>query len=225
MDREKIVGWIQKLATKAMDPAVSPQEAESLQEKVAQLMAKYKISEMEATTPEEIEDHEMMREEIKFAQSGRMTWGYYLAWGIAPVFECEAVRKHNSQVMIFFGFPEDVKTVAFFFRFFQIQIIQFADKSEYTTVKDKNSYAQGMTKRLIYRISEAYRRAKEIVPSECLDLMVIKDAVVKRYREGEIGKTTNSKMRQNLNGSAYTKGYVDGDRVNIANPHLSHLKN
>jgi hypothetical protein len=225
MEREKVISWIQKLATKAMDPACSPGEANSLQEKVAQLMAKYKISEMEATTPEEIEDHEMMREEIKFAQTGRMTWGYYLAWGIAPVFECEAVRKHNSQVMMFFGFPDDVKTVAFFFRFFQIQIIDFADKSGFSTVKDKNSYALGMTKKLVTRIALAYKRAKEIVPSQCRDLIVVKEGAVKRYRENEIGRTINSRMNTNLNGDAYTKGYVDGDKVNIVNPNLDHLAN
>ena len=225
MDREQVVGWIQKLAAKAMDPAVSPAEGEALQEKVAQLMAKYKVSEMEATTPEEIEDHEMMREEIKFAQSGRMTWGFYLAWGIAPVFDCKAVKRSNSQVMLFFGYPEDVKTVAFFFRFFQIQIIEFADRSKYTTVKDKNSYAQGMVKRLVDRISKAYKRAKEIVPSDCRDLIIVKDEAVKKFMADEIGRVTNSHMRQNLNGSAYTRGYADGSRVNIVNPNLSHLKN
>ncbi len=225
MDREKVIGWIQKLATKAMDPACAPAEAESLQEKVAQLMAKYKISEMEATTPEEIEDHDMMREEIKFAQSGRMTWGYYLAWGIAPVFECEAIRKHKSQTMMFFGFPEDVKTVAFFFRFFQIQIIEFADRSKYTHVRDKNSYAQGMAKKLITRVAMAYKRAKEIVPSECRDLILVKEDAVKRYRQSEIGRTVNSRMRSNMNGSAYAHGYFDGDKVDIVNPNLDHLRN
>jgi len=225
MKREKVVSWIQKLAAKAMDPAVSPQEAEALQEKVAQLMAKYKISEMEATTPEEIADHDMMREEIKFAQSGQMTWGFHLAWGIAPVFECEAIRKWKSQVMMFFGFPEDVKTVAYFFRFFQIQIIEFADRSGYTTVKDKNSYAQGMAKKLITRIAQAYHRAKEIIPSDCRDLIIVKEDAVRKYRKREIGLTTKAKMSQNLNGSAYHKGYVDGDKVNIANPNLSHLQN
>jgi len=39
MDREKIVEWIQKLMNKAADPASSPAETNSLQEKVSQLMA------------------------------------------------------------------------------------------------------------------------------------------------------------------------------------------
>jgi hypothetical protein len=225
MDREKIVGWIQKLMNKAMDPASSPGETESLQEKVAQLMAKYKISEMEATTPEEIEDHEMMREEIKFAQKGRMTWGFYLAWGIAPIFECEAVKAGGTQKMMFFGFPDDVATVAFFFRWFQLQIIGFADESSYRTVKDKNSYAHGMVRKITARVSAAYKRAKEIVPSECRDLILVKEGAVENFRKREIGGVVSPRKRLNVNHKAYQKGYVDGDRVDIVNPHTDKLRN
>ena len=225
MEREKVVEWIQKLATKSMDPGVSPAEGAALQEKVAQLMAKYKISEMEATSEKEIEDHEMIQEEIKFAQSGRMTWGYMLAWGIAPVFECKAIRKHNSQVMMFFGYPDDVETVAFFFRYFQMQIIHFADESGYKTVRDKNSYAQGMVKKLVHRVFSAYQRAKEIVPSDCRALMVVKQGAVQKFVDKKIGRTVKSNLKHNIHSRAYTKGYVDGDKVNIVNPNLDHIKN
>jgi hypothetical protein len=225
MDREKVVGWIQKLMSKAMDPAVTPQEANALQEKVAQLMAKYKIDEMEATTVEEIDDHDMAREEVKFYQKGRMNWGFMLAWGIAPVFECQAVRKHKSQIMMFFGFPQDVEIVVYFFRFFQLEIIALTEKSGYRTVKDRNSYSNGMAKRLIQRINDTYKRAKEIIPSDCRELMVVKEQAVERYVKLEIGPVSNSRINTNWNGSAYAQGFRDGDRVNIVNPNLDKIRN
>jgi len=225
MDREKIVEWIQKLMNKAIDPASSPAETNSLQEKVAQLMAKYKISEMEATTPEEIQDHEMVREDIPFAQTGNMTWGFYLAWGIAPTFECEAIKSGSTKKMMFFGFPDDVETVAFFFRFFQLQIIDWADHSGFRTVKDKNSYAHGMVKKLNWRVSQVYKKAKEIIPSDCRALIIVKEQAVERFRKREIGGVRTNKASLNLNHKAYQKGYVDGDKVDIINPNIDKLRN
>jgi len=227
MNREKVVDWVQKLMAKAMDPNISEEEKDVFQEKVAQLMAKYKVSEMEATTPEEIKDHEMLTEEIKFYQGkGRMTWGYYLAWGIAPVFDCKAVKENSSSSkMFFFGFPEDVGTVAFFFRYFQLQIIQFADKSGLGTVKEKNSYAHGMSSKIVKRVTEAYKRAKEIIPSNCRDLIVIKEGAVEKYVDKEIGKTIPSRIRPSIDAHAWGKGYKDGDRVDIVNSNINKLRN
>ena len=225
MDREKIVGWIQKLMAKAIDPASSPAETNSLQEKVAQLMAKYKISEMEAVTPEEIQDHEMIREDVPFAQTGNMNWGFALAWGIAPTFDCEAIKSGSTKKMMFFGFPDDVETVVFFFRFFQLQIIHWADNSGFRTVKDKNSYAHGMVRKLNWRVGQVYKKAKDIIPSDCRDLIIVKEQAVERFRKREIGGVRTSKPFNNFNEKAYRKGYVDGDKVDIINPNLDHIRN
>ena len=126
--------------------------------------------------------------------------------------------------MMFFGFPEDVATVAFFFRYFQLQIIDFADASGYRTVKDKNSYAHGMVNKINFRVSKAYERAKEIVPSDCRDLIVVKEGAVKKFREKEIGRTVRSRMDPSLNHNAWRKGYVDGDRVDITNPDIGKIR-
>lgn len=225
MDRSKVVEWIQKLVAKAMDPACTPEEAESLQEKTAELMAKYKISEMEAVTPKEVENHEMLRENLTFAQGGNMNWGYFLAAGVAAVFECEVVRLGRTQKLSFFGFPDDVETVAFFFRYFQLQIIDFIDNSNLRTVKNKNSYAVGMTRRIVERINEAYVRAKAKMTSECRDLIVVKKDAVSTYVEKEIGKTHKANLSNNFNASAFTKGYIDGAKVDITNPNLDKLAN
>jgi len=225
MDREKIVEWIQKLMNKAADPASSPAETNSLQEKVSQLMAKYKISEMEAVTPEEIQDHEMVREDIPFAQTGNMNWGFTLAWGIAPIFDCQAIKSGATKKMMFFGFPDDVETVAFFFRFFQLQIIDWADNSGYRTVKDKNSYAHGMVKKINWRVGQVYKKAKEIIPSDCRALIIVKEQAVEQFRKKEIGGVRHAKAFNNFNQKAWGKGYVDGDRVDIINPNLNKLRN
>ena len=154
-----------------------------------------------------------------------MTWGYYLAWGIAPIFECEAIKEGGSQKMMFFGFPDDVATVAFFFRWFQLQIIDFADKSKFRTVKDKNSYAHGMVRKITSQVSAAYTRAKEIVPSDCRALMIVKEQAVEKFRKREIGGVRTSNRNLNLNHAAYGDGYADGDRVDIVNPHTNKLRN
>ena len=86
IERDKIVGWIQKLMAKAMDPASSPGETNSLQEKVAQLMAKYKISEMEATTPEDSKTSVQDAEFEELAVNDRA--GIYVAYD------------HRGQMMI-----------------------------------------------------------------------------------------------------------------------------
>jgi len=232
MDREKVIDWIQKLMTKAMDPGSTPAEQAALQEKVAHLMAKYKISEMEAVTPEEIKDHEMIREEARFYQGNQrgMNWGNYLAGGIAPIFECKSLRMTGTNRIMFFGYPQDVATVTFLFRHFQLQIVEFADRTNYTTVKDKNSYAHGMVLRITERVGAAYKRAKEIVPSSCRDLIVLKEGAVLSFRDKELAEmgmrlAGKSNHRPQMNGNAYTQGYVDGQRVDISNPYLDKLQN
>lgn len=217
MEREKIVEWVQMLMNKAADPASTEPERDSIQAKVEELMAKYKVSMMEATTPEKIKDHDMLREDVKFVVPGRAFWGFTLAASIAPVFECDVIRHGKSNKMTFLGYPEDVNTCVYFFRTFQMQIIFAVDETGYTTVKQKNSYAWGMVARISKRMTQAYERVKEIVPAETKDLIVLKEKEVSKFTESVFGKVGKGRASTaQIDSEAYLNGYNDGANVDIS---------
>lgn len=217
MERDKVVEWVQKLMTKAADPGATEGERDAAQQKATEFMVKYKVSMMEATTADEIKGHDMLREDINFAVPGRTSWGYHLAWAIAPVFECKALRLSGTKTMAFFGFPEDVKTSVYFYRTLQMQIIFAVDATSYDTVKTKNSYAEGMVDRIRERLAAAYKRMEEIVPATTMELMVVKKGAVKKFRESHFPKIKKNTLRPQIDPRAYTRGYYDGSKLDIAN--------
>ena len=217
MERSKIVEWVQKLMTKAADPASTEAERDSIQHKTEELMAKYKVTMMEATTPEKIKNHDMIKEDVKFVVPGRARWGLALASAIAPVFETDVIQHGSSKRLTFLGYPEDVETCTYFYRTFQMQIIFAVDATGYTTVKQKESYAQGMVSRIYKRMRETYTRVREIVPAETKELMVLKEKEVRKYTEevfGKIGKGYTSKAK--LDREAFMNGYNDGGKLDIS---------
>jgi hypothetical protein len=217
MERAKIVEWVQKLMTKAADPAATEAERDSIQAKTEQLMAKYKVSMMEATTPEKIKNHKMTREDVKFVVPGRSFWGFSLAASIAPIFECDVVRTSGTKKMSFLGYPEDVLTCVHFFRTFQMQIIFAVDATDYTTIKEKSSYAWGMVKRITERMNRAYERVKEIIPVETKALIVLKEEEVEKFTESLFGKISKgAKSKAKVDADAFHNGYNDGANVNIS---------
>ncbi len=216
MDRSKVVEWVQKLMTKAADPAATEAERDAVQRKTEQLMAKYKVTMMEATTPEKIKNHDMVQDSVKFVVPGRTNWGYRLAFAIAPIFECSALRTIGVKRMTFFGYPEDVETCIYFYRTFQMQIIFAVDATDYTTGKQKNSYAAGMVKRIAERMIRAYVRVREIVPVETKDLIVLKEKEVRKYMESVTPDIRKTKSTAKIDEEAYLNGYHDGRNVDIS---------
>ena len=216
MEREKVVKWVQKLMTKAADPASTEAEKDAIQRKVEDLMAKYKVTMMEATTPEEIKNHDMMREDVKFVVPGRANWGFHLAWAVGPIFECEAIRTTGTKKVSFFGFPDDVATCVAFYRTFQMQICFAVDATGYTTVKQTNSYAWGMVERIKERMDNAYKRVKEIVPVETKDLIVLKEQEVRKFTETHFGKINKSNLKNTIDQRAFVNGYKDGVHLDIS---------
>ena len=217
MEREKVVEWVKKLMDKAADPATTEGERDAVQRKVEEFMARYKVTTMEATTPDEIKDHEMIQEDIKFAVPGKSNWGFMLAAGIAHVFECDCIRTRGTQkIMHFLGFPDDVETCLYFFRVFQMQVIFAIDGIGYDTVNKKNSYAKGMTTRIYERMVDTYERVKEIVPAETKALMVVKKGAVEKFRKQQFPKTSKSTLKDSIDHQAFIRGYKDGEGVSIA---------
>jgi len=217
MERSKIVEWVQKLMTKAADPASTEAERDAIQRKTEELMAKYKVTIMEATTPEKIKNHDMIKEDVKFVVPGRARWGLALASAIAPVFETDVIQHGSSKRLTFLGYPEDVETSVYFYRIFQMNIIFAVDETGYTTVNQKDSYARGMVSRIHKRMSEAYTRVKEIVPVETKDLIVLKEKEVRKFTKdtfGKLGKGYVSKAK--MDKDAFMNGFNDGGKVDIS---------
>ena len=217
MERSKIVQWVQKLMTKAADPASTESEIDAIQEKVEQLMVKYKVSMMEATTPEKIKNHRMTKEQVKFVVPGRAFWGFSLAVGISIVFECDVIRHGTSNKMTYLGYPEDVETCVYFYRTFQMQIIFAVDATGYRTIKEKNSYAWGMTDRITKRMYQAYKKVSEALPVETKDLIVLKEKQIAEFTKSVFGNISKGrKSKATIDKQAFQNGYNDGGRVDIS---------
>jgi len=99
--------------------------------------------------------------------------------------------------------------------YLQIEISQRTRRQNYSTVKERNSYAFGMANRVYLRMKDVYDRVKEIVPSECRDLIVLKDTAIDAKIKNTIGKIRNSTSQMKEDPNAFRAGYKDGEGLDI----------
>ena len=213
--RMKMVDIIRKLMLKAMDNSTTKAESNTFKEKAADLMAKYQISMSETTIKEDVVEDGVDSNTVDAVTEGRMRWAFYLAQFIAGIFECKALRHTGTHTLRFFGFPDDLKTTTYFFNYLQIEISQRTRRQNWSTKKEEDSYAFGMSQRVYLRMMEVYERVQEIIPSECRDLIVLKDKAVDSKIKSTFGKVRNSKTTAKDDPTAYRAGYKDGANIDI----------
>jgi len=182
MEKEKVMSWVQKLLTKAMHPNTPRHEVHACEAKAAELMAKYKISAIQATQSQESSNSlaGINRQKVDFLVGGRTDWGYWLANAISEAFDCQIVAFKKEQKIYFIGYTDDIDTCIWFFNYLQIEIYLWAEKHS-TLVKKRNSYAHGMVNTIGIRLRELYKKVEEIIPSDCRDLVIIKKDKVNQF--------------------------------------------
>ena len=217
MDKEKVMGWVQKLMTKAMHPNTPKHEVEACEMKAAEFMARYKITMTQATQSQEsnnpFDGLDKMRAD--FIGEGRSDWGYYLAFGIARAFDCKSIAESYRNRVCFLGYADDVDTCLWFFNYLQIEIYLWAEKFS-RLKKEQNSYAHGMVTTIEDRLKSLYKKVEEIIPSECKDLIVVRKQVVNKFTQNEFPHT-KPKKRNQVKFDAFAQGIKDGKNLDLAN--------
>jgi len=217
IEKEKVMGWVQKLMTKAMHPNTPKHEVEACELKAAQFMAKYKISMTQATQTQESSDplKGLEREDTEFIETGRSDWGYFLAFGIARAFDCKCVSMKWANRVSFMGYADDIDTCKWFFDYLQIEIYLWAEKYN-KRKKERNSYAHGMVTTIVDRLKSLYNKVEEIIPSDCRALIVVKKEKVKQFAKIQFPNTVPIQANA-LSRDSFYKGMVDGKNLDLAN--------
>jgi len=218
MEKEKVMSWVQKLMTKAMHPNTPKHEVEACEDKAAQLMARYKITMIEAAQTKESSDplDGIERGNSDFIDGGKSTdWGYFLGFGIARAFDCKGISTKRTKRFAFMGYADDVDTCKWFFDYLQIEIYVWAEKFS-KAKKKRNSYARGMVEIIAYRLASLYAKVEEIIPSDCRALVVVRNENVKRFAKEEFPNATTIKSNK-LTTDAYITGREDGKNIDLAN--------
>ena len=217
MEKEKVMSWVQKLLTKSMHPNTPRHEVAACEAKAAQLMAKYKISAIQASQSQESSNPlaGIDRQEVDFLVGGRTDWGYWLANAISKAFDCQIVALKEQQKICFIGYTDDIDTCIWFFNYLQIEIYLWTEKHS-TLVKERNSYAHGMVNTVGLRLRELYKKVEEIIPSDCRELVIVKKDKVNQFVNQQFPHTGH--MRQNKGSrDSFGQGLKDGKSLNLSN--------
>lgn len=223
MEKEKVMSWVQKLLNTAMHPNTPRHEVHAAEQKAAQLMAKYKISAIQASQSQESSNplDGIERQEVNFLVGGRTDWGYWLANAISKAFDCQIVAFKKQQRICFIGYTDDIDTCMWFFNYLQIEIYLWAEKHS-TLVKERNSYAHGMVNTVGLRLRELYKKVEEIIPSDCRELVVVKKEKVSKFLKKEFPNSRPmNQSKKNFN--SYGQGMKDGKNLDLSNGNRSRV--
>jgi len=218
----------------ANDKGATSAEAELAMYRATKIMEKYKIemAEVQAkrkTTRSVDEMTDREDADCFFYSKGHSNWEFNLAWGIAPIFEVECIqtwgkwyvnprsKKYDCDPkMAFMGVPEDVALVVYFFDYCQNEIgraCEIYDKR----IKVQHTFAMGMVGRILLRLRELYKRVKENLPSDCLEIALYNKDLAKNRRDLEFPITKRAKGGPRIRfDEHYLNGVNAGKHVHLS---------
>ncbi len=234
---ESVKSTIAKLITLANNEGATEAESKLAMERAKKLMAKYQLEEA-TVLREKIKtgvNVEAIKESAECYYYGKFyDWEYKLGWGIAPVFECKAIRgmeyydwdlDSKNRQMHFVGMPTDLALVLYFFDYCQDEIGRHMEAA-YASAgqKVRNSFALGMTDRIIERLREFYKRWKEEVSSSCTDIVIYKEDAIQKTWNREFPNTSFHRGGVRPLSKEYLKGRAAGDFVHLSS-NLNQIRN
>ena len=157
---------------------------------------------------------------------------YQWMWSIAHAIDCVCTTNHFRSGhgwnfrMHFCGTKTDVATATELFKFLYDTIQAMGKAAHYPSIRERNSYCNGIG----YRV---HQRAKELVVEEpegemdqidgerCKAIMVVKEKELTEYMEREHNIRTIKAKTSNGSMSAFMHGVMDGENVPLSvNPKL-----
>jgi len=217
MSKNKMMEKVAKALALSVDPGATEGERENAAQFAARLMAKYKIERAEIMpTKAEYEGETGTAHTLDFGDHSRSMWEARLAQGIAPVFEAYTFTTRSINRLSFVGLKEDVENCVFFFNQLQMTIATTAMVQKIHKKGDKEFFCLGMKDAVVRTLEKIYEEVKEIVPSNCRDLMVVRGRQAEEfaYKEFDLKRLRGRKPMAG-DQAQYQNGWRAGLKVQI----------
>jgi Protein of unknown function (DUF2786) len=225
MGDEKLLDRARKLLAKAEGEGCTPQEAEALTAKAAELMAKYGIDQalLEASQPE---DNKPASRKIAVENP----WGRVkanLLCGTASAMGCEAIlftTVSQQTIVHVFGFRSDIERVDVMYTSL---LLQMANGLAHTQVPSwtrsprawRRSWLLGFATAAIAKVRQAEYAARKVAERETTSgtstalVLADRSLQVKAALSAEYPHTRTTRMT--YSGSGYRDGYARGQQANL----------
>lgn len=225
MTQESILSKINALLAKTVENGASEAEANTAIEMAQRLMEKHMIDESQ------LADHALDKKCQQITVDMYPT-GYDLTalnGVIADAFDCRCWWNRHKEEVYFFGFGDDAKLAAYFYRYLNEAMTNEARKYrlslEFVEQKIKGyhgktiiaSFRKGMMIRLIQRLADMKaKRQSNILRTTGTDLVLVKDDQVSEEYDALGIKAKSKKQNWDVtNVEAYGAGVERADNVNM----------
>lgn len=219
-DREKAMETILKCMRLAADPGATEGERNVAQRKAEQVMARWQIASMELRMKQDAGKGQPrttanVKEGFETCFDPSADWEGVLASSIASTFNSRVILIDGRTRIHFFGSKSDLEIIDFFFSKLRIEIDSWAEDAYPRGVRDRRSYAYGMTSRVAQRMDELYKEVQRQMPNDCRELIVIDKALVTQ-KVNEVYRRLGTAKRRSVRNDAYARGYSDGNNLNLS---------
>jgi hypothetical protein len=214
-DKQKVIDTIAKLMALAMDSGATPAERDNAMEKATRIMVKHNIAQAEVNPKEKVEANGAEMTGLNLFEGD--IWEIMLGVSIARVFDCKPVTEHDRSQIYFFGLKDDLDITVYFYnrllRYISSMSMKAYPHGPNGFKRKMRSYCRGVQMKVSKRLEELYKKVQEIIPSECRDLVVVKEKVVGDKIKSEFPSLRKLQSQARPDMDAYRKGFDDGDSV------------
>ncbi len=220
--KSRLIDVVSKLTALAHDEGATDGEKAAATEKAAEMMAKYSITDYDVGAFNGEADLDLSQVEVYGLTGRHRNWESTLAGRIAKVFDSKVVLTTYTEpwTASFIGFTSDVEVSVHFYMRLRRAVTRYS-KLEYpgAQLRNRNVFAYGMVRRLGERLDEAFAKREDYIPSDCLDLIIIKEERVQDFMD-ELFPDIQKSPKTKLKGSrdAYFKGQKAADKVTLHTP-------
>ena len=218
MANSKIVEKIKKILALANDKGATPEEAATAAAMAQRMMMQHQIEEADL-----VEKGQKQLDPIAyeiFYDSARVdTWIQQLANSIAPAFCCVVLLSPGRGLGIV-GRPENREAYKVTFDYLKEAVHKMAVATCPKTIHGRrwaNSYGMGCSVKIHQRVKEE-RAALKAAADAMNDYAIIilrEDDLAREFVKNQMQTKAGNKSQADFDPNGYTKGYVDGDKVNL----------
>ncbi len=192
-------------------------ERESAQRLAAKLMSEYSLDFIDLKANSKKEDL-FIRIDVGGAEGIKVNWEFSLAGSVAKCFDCKCIgNSADTWKLCFLGTKSDIEIVVFFFKYLR-RTVGVMSERRYPQIRERNNYAFGMVMTLKDRLEELFAKREEFIPSNCKDLMVIKNDDLQKYVKDQFPRISHTRFNIGKDAHSYNRGREDGKKVNLSRP-------
>jgi len=221
-NKDRLIEVVTKLTALAHDDAATDGEKAAATEKAAEMMAKYSITDYDVGAFNGEADLDLSQIDVDGLTGRHRNWESALAGGIARVFDSKVVLTTYTEPWSasFIGFTSDVEVSVHFYMRLRRAVTRYS-KIEYpgAQLANRNAFAFGMVRKLKQRLSDAFAKREDYIPSDSRDLIIVKGERVEDFKN-ELFPNTSKSPKAKISGSreAYFKGQKTAEKVTLHTP-------